>query len=110
MLLPRLRSVKPSCNMSPTSGGRRSVKVNIFRIGRWVEAALIALWLIGCLNDFIFLELWKAKASVLLIAISFTATGVALIMLGAWAIGWALRRIKGIPRGRDFREKQVEAF
>jgi hypothetical protein len=47
---------------------------------------------------------------ILLYIILSVAVGVAVIMLGAWAIGWAPRRLKGIPRGRDFPDKQAEVF
>ena len=85
------------------------MKINIFRVGRWLEA-LIALWMVGCLLDYISLGGWTAEASILLIAIAFVAAGVAVIVCVAWVIGWTVRRALRIQRGRDFRDDQAEAF
>ena len=42
--------------------------------------------------------------------LSAAAGGLDIIILVAWAIGRALRRIMRVPRGRDFPEKPAEVF
>jgi hypothetical protein len=86
------------------------MKINIFRVGRWLEAILIALWMVGCLLDISMVGGWNAERPVLLTLIGVIFAGVATIMFASWAIGRTVRRALRIPRGRDFRDDQTEAF
>ena len=79
------------------------MRVNIFRIGRWLSGGIVGIWLAGCIRDAIFLDILSAAWSIVLMAFGFTLAGVAVIIAVAWGIGRVVRRVLGVPLGRDFR-------
>ena len=83
--------------------GDAAVKVNVFRIGRWLTGAAVLVWLAGCIRDFVYFEAWNMQGLHLAGVLAFTAVGVGAIIGVAWGIGKILRQLLRVPSGRDFR-------
>ncbi len=79
------------------------MKVNVFRVGRWLTIIGVALWIAGCIRDFVNLQAWRADWLLLLGMLGFTAAGVGVIVGAAWVTGRIVRWFFGVPVGLDSR-------